>query len=184
MPDPTFKYRLHMADLAVNKVLAAGGRRAVRDYVDLALIHEHVMPLWYAVWAAPAKDDSWIPVKLLEKIAATNQFRQAELDEKLLSTLDLSIGEIGARIREAVEEARDIFDRLPGRSARRLFVDATGQLVNDVARILAGGDDVSSLDTVIGGAWPSGPDIDAALIESLIRQYGWDGQGTRSTYGR
>lgn len=31
VPDPDFGWRLHMADLAVNKVLAAGGRKQVRD---------------------------------------------------------------------------------------------------------------------------------------------------------
>src|SRR5258708_40331690 len=45
VPDEMFGWRLHMADLAVNKPLAAGGRRQVRDYVDLALIHQTLLPL-------------------------------------------------------------------------------------------------------------------------------------------
>lgn len=133
------------------------------------------MPLWHAVWAAPAKTESWTPVKLLEKIAATNQFRQAEMDMRVISTTELSVGEIGSRIREAVEEARAVFGRLPGRTAGRLFVDGSGQPVSDVDRILSGEAGVSSLDALIGGAWPSGPDIDAALIESLVLRFGWEG---------
>ncbi|MFJ7439641.1 hypothetical protein ACIQW5_18430 [Methylorubrum thiocyanatum] len=156
VPDPMFGCRLHMGDLAVNKALAAGERREFRDYVDLAMIHEHVMPLWHAVWAAPAKDESSSPIKLLEKIAATNRFRQIELDERVVSTVDLSMEEIGTTVRRAVEEARQIFTRLPGQSAGRLFVDAERQLVNDVERILAGGEPVTSLDAAIGGAGPLG----------------------------
>jgi hypothetical protein len=45
VPDPDYGWRLHMVDLAVNKALAAGGRKEVRDYVDLMLIHRHIMPL-------------------------------------------------------------------------------------------------------------------------------------------
>jgi hypothetical protein len=37
VPDELFGWRLHMADLAINKALAAGGRRQVRVYPDLAL---------------------------------------------------------------------------------------------------------------------------------------------------
>lgn len=181
VPDPIFGYRLHMADICINKALAAGGRRVVRDYVDLDLIHAHVMPLWLAVWAAPGKDESWTPVKLLEKIAATNQFRQADLDEEVTSTVDLTMGEIGARIRDAIEEAREIFKHLPGQTAGCLFVDTNGRPVKDIARILAKGTDVTTIEVAAGGIWPSGPDIDATLIESLIETYGWDGQADQPT---
>jgi hypothetical protein len=34
-PDPVLGYRLHDADLAVNKVLAGAGRLVIRDYLDL-----------------------------------------------------------------------------------------------------------------------------------------------------
>jgi hypothetical protein len=56
VPDPEFGWRLHFADLAVNKVLAAASRRQPRDFVDLYLVHNFVMPLWHAVWASPGKD--------------------------------------------------------------------------------------------------------------------------------
>lgn len=181
--DPMFGYGLHMGDLAVNKALAAGGRREVRDYVDLAIIHEYAMPLWHAVWAAPAKDELWTPIKLLEKIAATNQFRQIELDERVVSTADLSTGEIGTTVRRALEQARQIFTRLPGQSAGRLFVDEEGQLVNDVERILASGESVTSLDAATGGAWPSGPDIASFLIEDLVLKFRQDGTKDAPTYG-
>jgi hypothetical protein len=85
-----------MADLAVNKALAAGGRREARDYVDLLLIHEHIMPLWHVCWAAPGKDESWNPRSLLEKIAATNQFRQSDVEAGVLATVEVSASELAA----------------------------------------------------------------------------------------
>jgi len=43
--DPLFGFVLHPVDLAMNKVMAAAGRREVRDLVDLLTLHEHVLPL-------------------------------------------------------------------------------------------------------------------------------------------
>lgn len=127
VPDPEYGWRLHMADLAVNKALAAGGRKQVRDYIDLTLIHRHIIPLWHAIWAAPGKDPSWSPGSLTEKIAMTNAFRQEDIDDEILSTMPLSAGEIGATIRNALEEAREIFERLPDTTAGQLFIDADGR---------------------------------------------------------
>lgn len=172
--DPDYGWRLHMADLAVNKVLAAGGRRQVRDYVDLVLIHQHIMPLWHAIWAAPGKDESWSPGSLVEKIAMTNAFRQKDIDAEILSTTPLSAAGIGATIRSALDEARDVFERLPDAFAGNLFVDANGNLVNDVEAVLSGAG-VKALQAQHDGAWPSGPDIDHLLITRLIDEFGWEG---------
>jgi hypothetical protein len=42
---------LHPADLATNKVMAAAGRREVRDLVDVVTIHETILPgePWYGL---------------------------------------------------------------------------------------------------------------------------------------
>ena len=176
VPDPDFGWRLHMADLAVNKVLAAGGRRQVRDYVDLLLIHRTIMPLWLAIWAAPGKDESWSPGSLVEKIAMTNNFRQADVDEGILSTIAVSAAEVGATVRAGLDEARLVFQRLPDRHAGKLFVDETGGLVVDVDRILAGGTDIRAVEATRGGNWPSGPDIDHLLVARVIAAFGRDGR--------
>jgi hypothetical protein len=175
VPDPDFGWRLHMADLATNKVLAAGGRREVRDYVDLFLIHQHVMPLWLAMWAAPGKDESWSPASLAEKIAMKNNFHQKEIDREIVSTVEMSAAEIGRTVREAIEEARTVFQALPMDAAGKLFVDKTGGLVTDVAAILAGGEDIQAIEATEGGTWPSGAAIDHALIERVVEAFGWDG---------
>jgi hypothetical protein len=126
--DDMFGWRLHMADLAINKALAASGRRQVRDYSDLALIYRHMIPLWHVCWAAPGKDESWSPMSLVEKIAATNGFRQADFDANLSSTVPLKAAEVVRTVREAIEQARGI-RHLPADDAGKLFVDDKGGVV-------------------------------------------------------
>jgi hypothetical protein len=55
MRDEVFGYGLHPVDLAMNKALAAAGRRELRDLVDLVTIHETILPLGGVVWAAVEK---------------------------------------------------------------------------------------------------------------------------------
>lgn len=182
VPDEQFGWRLHMADLAINKVLAAGGRRQVRDYVDLCLIHRHIMPLWLAIWAAPGKDESWSPESLAEKIARTNGFRQEEVDEGVLATIELSASDIGSTVREAIEEAREVFRSLPDEHAGKLFVGENGELVTDIAAISHGASGIRPLEATQGGTWPSESDIDSALIRRVVDAYGWEGSAPDAEY--
>jgi hypothetical protein len=59
--DETFGYMLHPVDLAVNKVLAAAGRRELRDLVDLVTVHETILPLGAVIWAAVEKSPGFTP---------------------------------------------------------------------------------------------------------------------------
>jgi hypothetical protein len=52
MQDEMFGYVLHPIDLAMNKVMAAAGRRELRDIVDLVTVHETILPLGAVIWAA------------------------------------------------------------------------------------------------------------------------------------
>jgi hypothetical protein len=179
VPDPDFGYRLHMADLAVNKALAAGGRKQVRDYVDLFLIHKHIMPLWAALWAAPGKDETWSPLSLTEKIAMKSAFRQQDFDDEIVATIDLSAELIGRTIREALEEADKVFQQLPKQTAGKFFVVPDGSVLTDVTTIRANPPGMRLLCAAKGGAWPSGPGIDHALLLRVIEAFGWEGRGTR-----
>lgn len=173
VPDDIFGWRLHMADLAVNKALAAGGRRQVRDYVDLALIHEHLIPLWHACWAAPGKDDYWSPLSLIEKIAATSGFRQADVDAGVLATVEVNVASIIGIVRAAIDEAREVLPRLPPELAGKLFVDNEGGVVSDLGRIASG--TVIAIEAQRGGAWPSSSEIDHQFIQRLIDVFGAEG---------
>jgi hypothetical protein len=52
MPDELFGYTLHPVDLAINKVMAAAGRRALRDFIDLITIHENILAIGAVVWGS------------------------------------------------------------------------------------------------------------------------------------
>jgi hypothetical protein len=173
VPDPEYGYRLHIVDLSVNKVLAAGGRREVRDFVDLALIHCYVMPLWQAIWAAPGKDQNWSPMSLLERISRQNNFHQEDIDEAIDSLVELSALEIGTIIREALDDARDIFPNLIDETAGCLLLDREGHLVTDYTSTDTS--DIQIVQPRRGGAWPSSPSIDHLLIDGLIERFGRDG---------
>ena len=76
--DPQFGFRLHEADLAVNKVLCAARRTsAARDAVDLVNIVERYAPLGPLVWAVSGKAPDMAPPSTLRAIRA-NAFGYAE----------------------------------------------------------------------------------------------------------
>ncbi|MDP9839548.1 hypothetical protein J2T09_004324 [Neorhizobium huautlense] len=66
--DPQWGIRLHQADLAVNKVLAASTRRKARDYVDLIQIEENFCPLGPIIMAASGKPPHFSPVRIIDEI--------------------------------------------------------------------------------------------------------------------
>lgn len=67
--DEDFGFRLHAADVAVNKVLCATRRNtAARDAVDLAAIVLNFAPLGPLIWALPAKDASLAPPQIIRDI--------------------------------------------------------------------------------------------------------------------
>lgn len=69
LADDEFGFRLHQADVAVNKVLCASRRReAPRDAVDLANIATRYAPLGSLVWAAIGKDPDLTPPRLIQEI--------------------------------------------------------------------------------------------------------------------
>jgi hypothetical protein len=60
--------RLHLSDLAVNKVLAASSRSKARDFVDLVAIDENYCPLGAIVMAASGKPPHYSPVRIVDEM--------------------------------------------------------------------------------------------------------------------
>ena len=60
--------RLHQADLAVNKVLAASGRSKARDIADLVAIGRNYCPLGPLVLAAAGKPPNFSPRRTIDEI--------------------------------------------------------------------------------------------------------------------
>jgi hypothetical protein len=66
--DEEWGARLHQADLAVNKVLAASGRSKARDIADLVAIGQYYCPLGPLVLAAAGKPPNFSPRRTVDEI--------------------------------------------------------------------------------------------------------------------
>ncbi|AFL51465.1 hypothetical protein ABIE78_002704 [Sinorhizobium fredii] len=66
--DEEWGARLHRADLAVNKVLAASTRTKPRDFVDLLMIDAHMCRLGPLVMAASGKPPNYSPLRSIDEI--------------------------------------------------------------------------------------------------------------------
>ena len=76
-----FGYMLHPVDLAMNKAMAAAGRRALRDLVDLTTIYATVLPLGAVLWAAVEIAPGFTPEGLLAEIRRNSDYPLAEWKE-------------------------------------------------------------------------------------------------------
>ena len=173
VPDPLFGRRLHFADLAANKALAAAGRMKKRDFVDLWMLDRHVMPLWRIACAAPGKDAGLNPFSLIED-AALNWSAAMRNDgpagrPKL--TTDISLAEVGAGLRRAMREARLILPELGPECYGRLQVDDSGQPLRG-REPAAGG---AWKPPMPGGALPAFAGMDSEMIAGLIAEHGLEG---------
>ena len=174
VPDPEFGWRLHFADLAVNKVLAAASRRQPRDFVDLYLVHNFVMPLWHAVWAAPGKDAEMTPETAIERIRYHSQYPPGELRNAVFAANKAALPSMISDVRAALDDAERIVDRLPPDTVGKILVDAAGRPVRSPDDIK--GAMQRTVSAAPGGTWPSGPDIDHFVIEHMIHSYGHNGE--------
>jgi hypothetical protein len=66
--DEEWGARLHQADLAVNKILAASGRSKARDVADLIAIGHNYCPLGPLVLAAAGKPPNFSPRRTIDEI--------------------------------------------------------------------------------------------------------------------
>ena len=173
VPDRQFGYRLHLADLAVNKALAASGRMRKRDFVDLWMLDRHVMPLWRMACAAPGKETDLNPFSLIED-ASFNwsvTVRRDHPGDQLTLTTEFSLEEIGGGLRNAMRNARLILRDVDPECYGRLQVGDAGQPVTD-REITDGGTWKSPRP---GGALPAFAGMDSEMIAGLIAEYGPEG---------
>lgn len=171
VPDRQFGYRLHFADLAVNKALAAGSRMKKRDFADLWMLDRHVMPLWRMACAVPGKDPDFSPFALVEEISRNWHFAKLRDDDRLEVTIDITIDEMGPGLRNSLHEARLILRDLGPECYGRLQVDDSGGPVTDRKIKEAGYWKAPRA----GGALPAFADMDSEMIAGLIAEYGPEG---------
>jgi len=164
IPDETFGYILHPADLAMNKVMAAAGRREVRDLVDLVTIHESVLPLGAVVWAAVEKSPGFTPEGLIAEIRRNSVYPAAEW--RALDTAGpVDPKDISDRLRHALDQAEAFVTRMPTAKMGQLFIQNGEVTQPDPDRL-------DSYEAHTGrrrGHWPTNPEITAAMLE-LIKE--------------
>lgn len=159
LQDDLFGYRLHVADLATNKALAAAGRREPRDVLDLLHIHERHLPLGAVIWAAVGKDEGYSPESLIAEIRRNARYRAddyADLD--LVEPVDSGV--VARRLR-AVLEAAEVFVRaMPAGSEGRLFLKAGQPVQPDPENLSAHTEHAGRRR----GYWPSSSEIGSAML--------------------
>lgn len=158
--DETFGYMLHPVDLATNKVMAAAGRREVRDLVDLVTVHETILSLGAVIWAAVEKSPGFTPEGLIAEIRRNANYPAADW-RALLSTEPIDPKDITMRLRSSLDEAEAFVSRMPTEKMGLLFLKDGHVVQPDPARL----PDYQTHAGQRRGQWPSSPEITAAMFE-------------------
>ncbi len=146
--DEEFGWRLHLADLATNKVLALAGRWEARDFVDTLYLDGSFASLGLLAWAAAAKDPGLTPRLIVEQANRFNRLRPEDFEE-VLGAGQLDLVAMKTQWRESVEAARELVMALPVEEVGALYLDAQGQPANPLT-VNGTRPHYASL----GGVWP------------------------------
>lgn len=163
--DPEFGYVLHIADLAVNKLMAAATRREPRDVVDLVQIHERYLPLGAIVWAAVVVAPGFTPEGLLAELRRNTRFAPEDYS-RICAEPPIDGASVTASLRRAIEDAEAFVAAMPTEAIGRLFLKDGIPLQPDPAHLA----DYLPHEPQRRGHWPSAPDITSAMLEKL-RQF-------------
>ena len=132
--DAEWGARLHPADLAVNKVLAASSRTKARDFVDLVGIDENYCPLGAVVMAASGKPPHYSPVRIIDEIRRRGL---SVISDEYESVKGLRPGHSPAIVRDklaaALDRAESYVCGAPAETVGLLAVDGTGVPVQAAA---------------------------------------------------
>lgn len=161
--DDEFGYVLSLADLAINKVMAAAGRREVRDIVDVVTLHERFLPLGAVVWAAVEVAPGFTPEGLIAEIRRNSRYPAIAFQE-VEATTPIDADDIVTRLRSALAAAEDFVARMPSDKAGRLFLEDGLPVQPDPSRI----SDYVEHTATRRGHWPSSPEISRAMLERYL----------------
>jgi hypothetical protein len=159
-PDELMGYVLDPIDLAINKALAAAGRREVRDIVDLAYYHEKILPLGAIVWAAVDKSPGFTPEGLIAEIRRNSRYSAAEW-KSIVAAEPVDATSVLLRLRNALDEAEVFVSKMPTSKAGLLFLKEGNVVQPDPGHL-------ENYETHAGqrrGHWPSSLDVSSAMFE-------------------
>jgi hypothetical protein len=104
--DAEWGARLHQADLAVNKAIAAASRSKARDFADLLAIETHYCRLAPLALAAAGKPPYFAPTRMLEEMARRlNGLTREELRDVRGLPSDWTPDVVRQRLAQAIEAA-------------------------------------------------------------------------------
>ncbi|WP_169055433.1 nucleotidyl transferase AbiEii/AbiGii toxin family protein [Rhizobium sp. P44RR-XXIV] len=128
--DQEWGARLHPADLAINKVLAASTRTKPRDFVDLLMIDERLSPLGAVVMAASGKPPHYSPVKIIDEIRRRGLSVSTEAYDSVRGLpIDFKASVIRDRLVEVLNRAESYIRTAPADIVGLLAVDHRGMPV-------------------------------------------------------
>lgn len=156
---------LHGPKLATNKVMAAAGRREVRDIVDAVTVHETILPLGAVVWAAVEKSPGYTPEGLIAEIRRNSHYPAAEW-RAIASTEPIHAAIITRKLRAALDAAEAFVSRMPTDKVGLLFLQAGKVVQPDPDRL----DSYRTHAGQLRGHWPTSADITAAMLESYNKK--------------
>lgn len=158
--DELFGYMLHPADIATNKALAAAGRQAPRDVLDLLYIHDHHLPLGAVIWAAVAKDPGWSPEGLIAEIRRNARYQPDEYAALPIAE-PIDAGAVVQRLRAVLKQAEAFVRAMPAGKEGLLFLKDGQPIEPDPAHL--------ELYTELAGRrqtiWPGSAEISHAMLE-------------------
>lgn len=164
LPDPVFGYMLHPVDLALNKLLAAAGRREARDLVDLLTVHDRILPIGALVWAAVEKAPGFTPESLICEVRRNLNIPQIEW-RSLASLQPIDPIVVTSRLRQALDEAEQFVAAMATTDAGLLFIDGHGRIVQPEPGALDGHIRHAGARR---GHWPDNPEIAAAMLQFAL----------------
>jgi hypothetical protein len=132
--DPDLGYRLHDADLAVNKCLALANRSEIRDAIDILHIDNSVMSMAACCWAACGKDPGYTPDLILDMIQRHAQFSPDQIQaESLVRPLDPVA--LKKSFSKLISASREALKRLNPVDLGCLYVDKKGFVVGNLDKL-------------------------------------------------
>lgn len=150
--DPVCGYRLHLADAAVNKLLALAGRQEVRDLVDVLHLDANGLSVGALAWAACGKDPGYTPDLLLQHCNRHACHTQDQVN-RLMLRQPLDVRVLKVQWLAALERARDLVAALPGDELGCLYLTDQGAVATPDAAAPASAK-LHRHTGSIRGAWP------------------------------
>lgn len=163
IPDEQFGYVLAMPDLAVNKLMAAVGRREPRAVIDLLTIHDSHLPLGAIAWAAVEMSPGFTPEGLLAELRRNARYRSDDFN-KLATTEPIDAGYVARRLRAAIDDAEQFVARMPSEKAGQLFFTDGKPEQPDPDNLGAYVEHTPQRR----GHWPSSPEIQRTILERYL----------------